>query len=140
MAFPRYFTVEEATAALPEVERLLGRLRELRTDAVDAKARIDALWDRLHEGSHVLDELLAAQRELERRTAAAEQTMEDLGSIGCVVRDLDLGLVDFPALAAGGEVFLCWRVGEDAIGYWHGTTEGYAGRKPVRLLPGDHFH
>lgn len=140
MASPRYFTVEEATAALPEVERLLGRLRELRADAVDAKARLDALWERLPEGRHVLDELLAAQRELERRTAAAEESLDDLGGIGCVVRDLDLGLVDFPALAAGTEVFLCWRLGEDAIGYWHGTTEGYAGRKPLHLLPGGHFH
>jgi len=109
MASPRYFTVEEATAALPEVERLLERLRELTADAVDAK---DAL----------------------------EAVMEDLDSIGCVVRDLDLGLVDFPALAGGTEVFLCWRLGEDAIGYWHGTAEGYAGRKPLRLLPGGHFH
>jgi len=109
MASPRYFTVEEATAALPEVERLLERLRELTADAVDAK---DAL----------------------------EAVMEDLDSIGCVVRDLDLGLVDFPALAGGTEVFLCWRLGEDAIGYWHGTAEGYTGRKPLRLLPGGHFH
>ncbi|HEU4798259.1 MAG TPA: DUF2203 domain-containing protein [bacterium] len=140
MVSPRYFTVEEATAALPEVERLLGKLRELRVDAVDATARLDALWERLPEGSHVLDELLAAQRELEHRTTSAEEVMEDLGGIGCLVRDLDLGLVDFPALAAGIEVFLCWRLGEDAIGYWHGTTEGYAGRKPLRLLPGGHFH
>lgn len=140
MAPPRYFTLEEATAALPEVERLLGRLRELNTDAVDAKARLDALWDRVPEGSHVLDELPAAQRELEHRIAAAEEALEDLNGIGCVVKDLDLGLVDFPALAAGTEVCLCWRLGEDAIGYWHGTTEGYAGRKPLRLLPGGHFH
>lgn len=109
MASPRYFTVEEATAALPEVERLLERLRELTADAVDAK---DVL----------------------------EEVMEDLGRIGCVVRDLDLGLVDFPALAGGTEVFLCWRLGEEAIGYWHGTTEGYTGRKPLRFLPGGHFH
>ncbi|MGH2400398.1 MAG: DUF2203 domain-containing protein [bacterium] len=108
MASPRYFTVEEATAALPEVERLLERLRTL-VEETDDENRL-------------------------------EEVMEGLEKIGCVVRDPNLGLVDFPALAGGTEVFLCWRIGEDAIGYWHGTTEGYAGRKPLHLLPGSHVH
>lgn len=108
MASPRYFTVEEATAALPEVERLLERLRKL-SEETDDETRLG-------------------------------EVMEGLERIGCVVRDLELGLVDFPTLAGGTEVFLCWRIGEDAIGYWHATTEGYAGRKPLHLLPGSHIH
>lgn len=140
MASPRYFSLQDATAVLPEVERMLLQLRELREEALQAKARLDALWDRLHEGTHVLDELLEAQRELEDRARAAEQAVDQVSRLGCIVRDLDLGLVDFPALAAGAEVFLCWRLGEEAIRYWHGTTEGYAGRKPLTLLPGGRLH
>jgi hypothetical protein len=52
---------------------------------------------------------------------------------GAVVKDPDTGLIDFPALRQGEEVCLCWRVGEDAIEYWHGLEEGFAGRKPLPL-------
>lgn len=112
MASPRYFTIDEAAAALPEVERLIERLRELRESADTSETT----------------------SRLER------EAIEKLERIGCVVRDLDLGLVDFPAIAAGTEIFLCWRIGEDAIGYWHGMTEGYAGRKPLRMLPEGPIH
>lgn len=69
MGFPRYFTLEEASAALPEVEPLLLRLRDLRAQAAAAKAHLDALWDELHEGRPVLDDLLAAQGKMEARAA-----------------------------------------------------------------------
>lgn len=137
---PRYFTIEEATAALPEVERLLRRLRDLRTALSAAKGRLDALWDDLHAGTAVLDELLAAQRDLEARAEAVAGAMSHLAEIGCLLRDLDLGLVDFPAVTPGGEVYLCWHLGEDAIRFWHGPTEGYAGRKPLTRLPGGPRH
>ena len=62
----------------------------------------------------------------------------EIESTGCVLRDLDTGLVDFPFRARGGAtVFLCWRVGEPAIGFWHGPDEGFAGRQPITRLPLD---
>lgn len=136
----RYFTVEEASTVLPEVERLVRALRGLREEAAAAKAALDALWERLSSGERVLDDLLAAQRDLDVRAGEAAGVSGRLAEIGCVLRDLDLGLVDFPARAGGAEVCLCWRLGEDAIRFWHGTTEGYAGRKPLSRLPGDRFH
>lgn len=136
----RYFTVEEASTTLPEVERLVRRLRGLRDDATAAKAAFHALWERLSSGELVLDDLLAAQRDVDARAGEAAEAAARLAEIGCVLRDLDLGLVDFPARAGGAEVCLCWRLGEDAIRFWHGTTEGYAGRKPLSRLPGDRFH
>jgi hypothetical protein len=51
--------------------------------------------------------------------------------LGAIVKDLDEGLVDFPALHAGDEVLLCWKVGEDSVAFWHGLEEGFAGRKPL---------
>jgi hypothetical protein len=54
-----------------------------------------------------------------------------------VLRDIGTGLLDFPALASGRQVWLCWRLGEDGIGFWHGPEEGFAGRRPLAQLPGD---
>ena len=58
---------------------------------------------------------------------------ERLQRLGVLVKDLDRGLVDFPALREGEEVLLCWQVGEDEIAHWHGVDEGFAGRKPLPL-------
>ena len=136
----RYFTVGEASTILPEVERLVRRLRGLRDEAQASKAALDALWERLGQGEPVLDDLLTAQHDLDARAGEAAEAAERLTEIGCVLRDLDLGLIDFPARAGDADVFLCWRVGEEAIRFWHSTTEGYAGRKPLSQLPGGRFH
>jgi len=136
----RYFTVAEAVAILPEVERLVRHLRGLRDELLAAKARLDACWERLGRGEPVLDDLLAAQREVERRAARAAETAAQLEEIGCVLRDLDLGLIDFPARAGETDVFLCWRLGEDTVRFWHGAAEGYAGRKPLSELPRGRGH
>jgi hypothetical protein len=69
-----------------------------------------------------------------RRQSAGEQIqaiLENLHESGCLVKDLDTGLVDFPTLFRGQEVYLCWKLGEPAIRFWHGVQEGFAGRKPV---------
>jgi len=57
--------------------------------------------------------------------------VDRLEQLGVLVKDLDSGLVDFPALRHGEEVLLCWQVGEDDVAYWHGVEEGFAGRKPL---------
>jgi hypothetical protein len=57
--------------------------------------------------------------------------MERIEEMGVVVKDLDVGLVDFPTLFRGEEVYLCWRMDEDDIDHWHGVNEGFAGRKPI---------
>ena len=59
--------------------------------------------------------------------------VEEIEALGAEVKDLELGLVDFPAEREGETVLLCWRVGEDEIGYWHGLDEGFAGRRPLPL-------
>jgi len=72
------------------------------------------------------------EEELEREAEAVGRAIERLEGLGLLVKDLDRGLVDFPALRQNGEeVLLCWHVGEDAIAFWHGVEEGFAGRKPL---------
>ena len=68
-----------------------------------------------------------------RDEAAANlrSVIEEVQELGCVVKDLDMGLVDFPTLFEGQEVYLCWKLGEPAITFWHGVDEGFAGRKAI---------
>ncbi len=130
----RYFRIEEA-------ERLLAELEGLLREAVALKqhyGRAETEWRESSNrimmlGGAVVDRAkLLAQRG--RRDALASRLQEILASIeshGCLVKDLDIGLLDFPTRFRGREVMLCWRLGEPGIGFWHGAEEGYAGRRPI---------
>jgi hypothetical protein len=113
----------------PVAERLVAvreRMRELERAQGELAAAIDG-----NGGGYAASDLSAAASELVESTEAAIACVERLEELGVFVKDLDLGLLDFPALRDGGEVELCWHVGEDAVGFWHEVGEGYAGRKPI---------
>ena len=133
----RHFTLGEATDLLPRITDLVNALRRLRDDAVVKKAQVDLLWERLEGGEPVLSAIGAGQRELDAVSTRLLAKAEEIESTGCVLRDLEIGLVDFPFRSRTGTVFLCWRVGEPAILFWHGADEGFAGRKPIGQLPVD---
>ncbi len=67
----------------------------------------------------------------ESALSRVRNAIEQVQGLGCVVKDLEMGLVDFPTLFRGEEVYLCWKLGEDAIGFWHGVDEGFRGRKAI---------
>lgn len=136
MSSNRAFSFVEATQALPEVERIIARLRELQSSALSREARLEQLWPRLDAGDPVVDEITALQESLESQVHELSTLIEQLTARGCVLRDLNAGLVDFPAFAGGVPIFLCWRVGEEGIQYWHSREEGFAGRKPLWKMPG----
>ena len=75
----------------------------------------------------------AGEQERQREAAEVAKAVEELQALGVLVKDLDRGLLDFPALRGGEEVLLCWQVGEDEVGFWHGLEEGFAGRKRLPL-------
>jgi hypothetical protein len=133
----RHFTFGEATDLLPRLTDLLDTLRQLRDDAVVKRAQIDHLWRRLEQGELVLTAIGEEQRALDALGERLAATAGGVESIGCVLRDLDLGLIDFPFRARTGTVFLCWKRGESVIQFWHGIEEGFAGRKPIAQLPID---
>jgi len=134
----RHFTLQEATALLPRLEEMIRTLRELRDAAVVKKAQVDQLWRRLEGGEPVLSAIGEEQGTLDAITGRLASAAQEIESTGCVLRDLDMGLIDFPCRAkAGRTVYLCWRQGEPAIAFWHGTDEGFAGRKPIARLPQD---
>lgn len=132
----RAFSLVEATRVLPEVERIITRLREVQSSALSHKGRLDLLWTRLDSGESVLSEIAAIQESVDSESRELTMLLEKLAERGCLLRDLHTGLVDFPAVAGGVPIFLCWRLGEDGIQYWHGREEGFAGRKPLWKMPG----
>ena len=131
----RYFTAEEANAALatvrPLAEELVGRRRALR----EAQERRAELTRRIAGNGGSLDArrvaTLAAR--VNREAEAVARAVARIQELGVLVKDLDRGLVDFPALRGDEEVLLCWEVGEDEVGYWHGLEEGFAGRRRLPL-------
>ena len=82
-------------------------------------------------GGYAASDLNAAQGELEQLGEQVAAAVNELERLGVVVKDLDLGLLDFPGLRDGEEVELCWQVGEDAVRFWHPLEAGYRGRRPI---------
>jgi len=128
------FTLAQAEAILPQVERLLREAVALRSEFAEAAGAVDAIRQRVaFLGGVVVDREKFAVY-LRRRDAAEtrlRQAVSQFEEIGCHVKDLDIGLVDFPTVFRGVEVYLCWKLGEPRIAYWHGTDEGFRGRKPI---------
>ena len=80
---------------------------------------------------HAAREYAAVSQRLEEGTREMVACAGEIQALGAIVKDLELGLVDFPSLRDGEEVLLCWRVGEDEIGFWHPVDEGFSGRRPL---------
>jgi hypothetical protein len=121
----RHYTADEANAALPWVVERIDRLRVARSGLTDEEAR-EALAEATPQNGGGEAGRVVSEAFLELRSALTElQAME------IVLRDLDRGLVDFPALRDEREVYLCWVEGEDEISWWHELEAGYAGRQPL---------
>jgi hypothetical protein len=137
MEAKRYFTPEEANEALAEVRPLAERMVEQFGRLEESQERRDALRRRIAGNGGGLDRqaLTAAEEELQARAAELAETVEAIDALGVLVKDAATGLLDFPALAGGEEVLLCWQLGEDEIAHWHSLEGGFAGRRPLEELP-----
>jgi hypothetical protein len=131
---PRHFTLPEARALIFEVGRMIR-------DAAQAKARYQEAEAWLHDlgqrimmrGGINVDTALAESWKNQREASgqALKSSLEKIEEVGVLVKDLEVGLVDFPTLYRGVEVYMCWRMDEENIEYWHGVHEGFAGRKEI---------
>ncbi len=125
LVYERHFTRAEANALLPRLSALLDQLREAKDELTDAEAH-EALANAApangggDEGRQVGVAFLEVRK-----------LLETLEQSGIVLRDIDRGLVDFPSLIEGREVYLCWELGEEEVGYWHDLDGGYGGREPL---------
>lgn len=134
MAKPKTFTLEEAHTLLPVLQSLLKRamegkqlIEQIDLDLQNVKHRI------LLSGGLLVDVAGLARRRAERDKAmqSIKDAMAEIDSIGVQVKDLDIGLLDFPCQVEDEIVLLCWKYGEEKIDFWHGVEEGFAGRKPI---------
>lgn len=130
----RTFTLDEAQALLPVLESLLRTAINAKKlmEQVEAEQQEIAHRVFLNGGTYV-DVVPLARRKAERMKAEqrAKDALAEIDSIGVQVKDLDIGLLDFPCQVEGRIVLLCWKLGEKSITHWHGTEEGFAGRKPI---------
>jgi hypothetical protein len=130
----RSFTLEEAQSLLPVLESLL------RT-AIDGRKLIEAVDAELQDLAHrvflsgglLVNIIQVARRKAEREKAIprVKDTLAEIDATGVQVKDLDIGLLDFPCQVEGRTVLLCWKLGEKGITHWHDTSEGFSGRKPI---------
>jgi hypothetical protein len=129
----RYFTPSEANELLAEVRPLAESLVQHRQGMRLAAERRARLTARIAGNGGDLDpqEPGELDEQFQRESHAVTQAAERMERLGVLVKDLDTGLVDFPALHQGEEVLLCWQLGEDEVAHWHGVDEGFAGRKPL---------
>jgi hypothetical protein len=130
----RTFTLEEAHLLLPTLEPLLRQ-------AIEDKHGIEVIIKEFEQvAGHVmasggceLDIATLSRRKAEREQALQrlKDTLAEIDALGVQIKDLDIGLLDFPCYVDGETILLCWRLGEDRIAHWHGLEEGYKGRKPI---------
>jgi len=130
----RTFTLQEAQNLLPVLQSLLRA-------AMVGKKLIEAVDNELQELAHrvlmsgglLVNVVQMARRKAEREKAIhrVKDTLAEINAIGVQVKDIDIGLLDFPCKVEGRVVLLCWKLGEQGITHWHTSSEGFAGRKPV---------
>ena len=126
--------MEEAQSLLPVLESLLRQAIEgkKQAEAIDAEFQEIAHRVFLNGGTFLKIVPLAKRRaDRDKAVQAVKDAITEISSIGVQVKDLDMGLLDFPCVVDGQIILLCWKLGEKAIEYWHGLEEGYAGRKPI---------
>jgi len=131
---PRFFTLQQAEQLLPEVEAAIRDAISLKSEYQQAEAERQDFARRVTMLGGVLvdhSKLRAQKNQRESVALRLQEVLERIHEYGCVVKDLDIGLIDFPTQFQGEEVYLCWKLGEQGIRFWHGVHEGFRGRKPI---------
>jgi hypothetical protein len=131
---PRFFTVEEANGLVSSLELEFGRVAQVRAELGPLIASVggaEVAVGILQEGSAAPPGREQDAERLRRLAGEITAAVERVNDLGCLVKDLEQGLVDFYAMMEGEPVFLCWQFGEPAVAHWHGLDEGFAGRKPI---------
>ncbi|HLF75825.1 MAG TPA: DUF2203 domain-containing protein [Anaerolineales bacterium] len=123
---PRYFTLQEANEALVSIRPLMDELQTIRQKIL---ANQPEAWPAIERsagngGNRALSNMV---QDFEKLDALVHRIQET----GALLKDINMGLLDFPALREGREVYLCWQYGESDIAYWHEVEAGYAGRQPI---------
>ncbi|MGA8027510.1 MAG: DUF2203 domain-containing protein [Bryobacteraceae bacterium] len=131
---PRFFNLLEAERLLPEVERLLKDLIHLKQEYEAVDAELSHINQRITLTGGMVAPRGRILQLRARKDASAQRlksTFEKIQEIGCQIKDVETGLIDFPTLYRDKEVYLCWKLGESGIGFWHHIEDGFRGRHPI---------
>jgi hypothetical protein len=131
----KLFTLAEANGMLPVVRPLLEELAEAKRGLDGVHTALLRISPKMRENGHRV-EALGLEDQMERFVDRLSGGIRDLEVMGIEIKDIDTGLIDFPSLHQGRVVYLCWRLGEGDIAFWHEITTGFAGRRPVSELAG----
>jgi len=134
----KYFTVEQANAMLPLVRAIVKDLADLSRDVIDRRERLAHLLAG-HNGQSTdvySEELTQIEEELEKDGRRLREYVEELIKLGLEPKNGQEGLVDFPTLIDGREAYLCWKLDEPEVLYWHDLDAGFAGRQPLTAVAG----
>ncbi|MBI2651053.1 DUF2203 domain-containing protein [Candidatus Woesearchaeota archaeon] len=124
----KYFSIEEAESLLPKIESILTRTIKL-NKALEILESIEIeVYDDDYED---LRRITKINRQFHKLSYEFYANVEKLESMGCLVKDYEIGLVDFYCKFEGREIFLCWKLGEKTVKFWHEVDEGYMERKPI---------
>jgi len=137
----RTFTLSEAETLLPVLESLLRSAMQAKALIEEVDAELESLKSRIFVNGGTFVNILAVSRRKDEREKAiqrAKDAVAEIDAAGVQVKDLDIGLLDFPCVVGDEVILLCWKLGEKKLAHWHGTEEGFAGRKPIddRILRG----
>jgi hypothetical protein len=130
----RTFTLQEAQVLLPVLKSLLKQAIDSKKLIETIEAEFQELAQKIFLSGGLLVEIgrMASRRaERDKTEQRIKDVLAEIDATGVQVKDLDIGLLDFPCMVDGKTILLCWKVGEDRITHWHGLEEGYAGRKPI---------
>lgn len=131
---PKLFTLKEAERLRSELEPILVEAMESRRKLAPVAEQLGDLASRISMAGGLLvgyEDAARMRIEHDHLALSVRTALEHIESTGCVVKDLDVGLLDFPSLIDDEEVYLCWRLGEDRIRFYHRQDEGFAGRRPL---------
>ena len=125
------FTVEEANELLPEIRTILDEFKDRKKIFFELKEEVFELAKIVDSEEYRSEELSNKERILMATSKEIENLFEEIAKFGCVVKDIDNGLVDFISIFQGKKVFLCWKQGEDNVSWYHDMQTGFAGRKKI---------
>jgi hypothetical protein len=128
------FTLDEAQSLVPILESLLNRAMEAKQAAQELEEKQQALMRRIFDSGGLFIDVAKVQKRtvtLEALVQRAKDSLEEIDAIGVQIKDLEIGLLDFPCLLEGETVLLCWKRGEARIEFWHRMEEGFRGRQPI---------
>lgn len=127
-----YFTRAQADALLPRLGAALREIQALRSELSAREAELREAHARVASNGHALHpELETLPEEMADLVRRIADQAREVAESGAIIKDLEMGLLDFPALREGREVYLCWRLGEPRIGWWHEIETGLSGRQPL---------